>query len=83
MPLATYNEMLREAFHASEAVDAFDLHSDDPVSIEKWRDLVQAQYAANCSLTKFCEDNGYQIRRLCSPVTMEAGIDAHSTAGSN
>jgi hypothetical protein len=34
-----FNELLREAFWASEDVDLFDLNSSDPASVEEWEGL--------------------------------------------
>lgn len=68
MTLATYHELLRDAFEASQAVDAFDLRSDDAASVETWKGLIEKQYSEACALTKFCEDNGREIRGLLAPV---------------
>lgn len=53
----TYYQLLRDAFEASEAVDKFDLHSEDPTSVKEWNILVANQGRAQGLLVQYAKDN--------------------------
>lgn len=59
-----YFELLYEAHAASEAVDMFDLHSDDPVSVKEWERLCSESADAQCELVAYCERNGRKLKAL-------------------
>ena len=55
--LPTYNQLLREAFSASEAVDQFDLDSKDLASAAAWSDLMRKERVAHLDLAHFVHAN--------------------------
>lgn len=49
-PYQEYVRLLYEACHAHEAVDNFDVHSDDPESVQKWKVLLDEINASDGAL---------------------------------
>jgi hypothetical protein len=49
-PTAKYFYLMRVAHTASQAVDMYDLRSDDPASAAGWRVLLEEQFYANQEL---------------------------------
>lgn len=45
-----YALLLRSAYEATKAVDLFDLHSENPASVVRWNELLEAQRQANEAL---------------------------------
>jgi hypothetical protein len=45
-----YYERLREAFDAMDAVDMFDLYSENPDSVAKWEELLRDSATAQLKL---------------------------------
>ena len=62
-PLPDYHHLLLDAAAASEAVDRFDLHSDDPESAATFGVLKAQALAATVALLDYCKANDDAIRR--------------------
>lgn len=56
-----YFSLLLDAFQASDAMDGFDLKSDDAQSVAAWRALVKECNAANAALVSFVLDNATEL----------------------
>jgi hypothetical protein len=52
-----YYGLLREAFQTQDAVDMFDLRSEDPVSAAEFLRLVKESDAAQLALIEFIKSN--------------------------
>ena len=61
--LPKFYELLQEAHSASDAVDAFDLHSEDAASVIAFSKLVEEQAAAVNALVDYVSANGEQIKK--------------------
>ena len=59
--LPTYYALLREAFTTSEAVDNFDLHSEDHESVKRWKELVMASGYAQGLLVQYASDHHFNL----------------------
>jgi hypothetical protein len=55
--LPQYYYLLREAQEASQAVEDFDLHDDNPEELIEWNELLKVQNEANVTLTHYVKDN--------------------------
>lgn len=50
--------LIISAYQASEAVDYFDLRSEDPESCRKWKELLKEQMSTARELIEFCQREG-------------------------
>jgi hypothetical protein len=57
----TFVQLLYEACHTSEAVDNFDLRSENPASVEKWNVLLDEQKAGFLALTHHVQSHAPAI----------------------
>jgi hypothetical protein len=62
--IPTYERLLREAAIASLEEDDFDLHSDDPVSVEEFAKLEAASLRAHIALLDFYYEESAMLRLL-------------------
>jgi hypothetical protein len=65
-PLPDYFHLLLVASRASEAVDRFDLRSDDPDSVIAFRKLRQESLQATIALLDYSETHNEAIKRWLS-----------------
>lgn len=61
-PLPSFFQLLDEAHSASEAADAFDLHSESAESVREWKVLLEAQYLADERLIDYCAKHASEIK---------------------
>ena len=71
-----FDMMLREAVEASNAVDNYDLRSENPANVQKWNALLSTQQQAMLSVVKFVEENAEALKRgineVCEPLAVPA-----------
>lgn len=60
-----FNELLREAYHAAEAVDLFDVHSEDPASVAEFERLQALSDSAEQALVDHVLEDE-RVRQLVS-----------------
>lgn len=68
MPETEFWQLLREAQHASEAVDNFDLRSKSEASRQAFTDLVRVQSRSAIELIDFVVTNYAAIRKMLDDV---------------
>ena len=56
-----YAFLMREAFESSQDVDDFDLHSEDPESMAKWRVLLEVRAKADKAFVDYVMRHGVTI----------------------
>ncbi|HEY5331370.1 MAG TPA: hypothetical protein VIJ79_15920 [Acidobacteriaceae bacterium] len=52
--LQAFVRALHEAYHASSAVDSFDLQSENSISVREWNSLLESQRMAFQALHEVC-----------------------------
>jgi len=61
MPAPRFFELLRSAYLASEAVDSFDLRSDDPENVVEFNQLCLEQLTTARALVEHCKAHGEHV----------------------
>lgn len=66
-----FYELLDQAFESANAVDMFDLHSKDPVSMAKWRKIRDEEVTDVLALIDFVVDNAAVLREQVNRMKMK------------
>jgi hypothetical protein len=64
--LPRFNELLAEAAHASERADMFDVYSEQPESLAKWKKLLREASNAKANLLLYIKDNPTLLEQILS-----------------
>lgn len=59
-----FHKLLRKAAQAAEFVDMFNLYSDNPASVEKWKELLNEQKLTSLELVEFCRRNPLIVTQI-------------------
>ena len=76
--LAEFNYHLRQAFDSSEEMDMYDVHSENPASLQKWQDLTRTYTADAKTLIEVVTRNPQELLRQLDAMlqfTLKIGED--------